>query len=162
SGLHANCCTPLEASVTRRGSPPRIDITQTCRLASFSLEALARKARRSPAGDQCGEARPRRSYTRGRWPPLATSTIPSSGSHRLSLEFARDTMRATEVPSGEISGLDGTAIRKRSAGWKRSATRGAAARRAGNTRDQGRSGRRTPAIVGTLVRWVKKPRSLQK
>src|SRR6266498_1680888 len=28
SGLHANCCTPCLASVSRRGSPPRIDTTQ--------------------------------------------------------------------------------------------------------------------------------------
>jgi hypothetical protein len=117
SGLQASCWTPFTASVMRRASPPRMDMTQICRLASFSAEALARKASRCPSGDQRGEATPRRSNASGRRAPVATSTTTSSGSQRLSFVFARDTTSATDFASGEIWGSDGRAMRARSAGW---------------------------------------------
>ena len=104
SGLQPNCCTPWAASVMRRGSPPRLDVTQICRFAPESAEALARNASRWPSGDQRGEAMPRRSYVSGCCAPVATSMETRSLSHRLSFTFARATTQTTDLPSGEICG----------------------------------------------------------
>ncbi len=106
SGRHANCSTPLGASVICSVSPPLIERTKICAFSSFPGPTEARKAMRSPVGDQRGERTSLRSWVKARRAAVAISCRTRSRSLRSCSIFIRDTTYTIDFPSGEICGSE--------------------------------------------------------
>src|SRR6266513_5737991 len=100
SGNHSGSDAPSARCDTFRASPPAIGSTQTC----APLSRVETKASVLPSGDQRGWRSDPGPPVSGRALPVATSTIQTRETLRLSWSEGIETVYATHFPSGESCG----------------------------------------------------------
>src|SRR5437764_588507 len=100
SGSHSGSDAPSARLDTFRASPPAIGSTHTCAPPS----RVEMKASVLPSGDQRGWRSDPGPFVLGRDLPVATSTIQTRETLRLSWSDGIETVYATHFPSGESCG----------------------------------------------------------